>query len=328
MKDNKRIVNKYEYPDFLASALAIHGSVTPKVLKQVFVVTLYACFISLLSLCITWLAIPISPFEYAGLVMGLILVFRINAGYDRWWEARKLWGTVVNNSRNLAIIINNYVSSTEKHSIQQLMGYIAAIPYLMKNNLRMDESVKEVQHLVSPTTLEELSKIVHKPNFISSKVAGLLSLLLKENKMNEFSFLKAEECRETLIDCQGACERILKTPMPFVMAIKSRRFILLFLLILPIALVDYSIVINPLVTALVAYALFSLDQIGIELQNPFSPERLSHLPLGDICRGIEMNVMEIYKNNGEQGLPSSAQKINKPENPYQSNKARDFQTND
>lgn len=314
MKDNRKIVNQYESPDFLASALAIHGSVTPKVLKPVLVATLYACFISLLSLFIPWLAIPISPFEYAGLVMGLILVFRINAGYDRWWEARKLWGSVVNSSRNLAIIIANYVPSTEKKAMEDLMGYIAAIPYLMKNNLRMDESVKEVEHLIDPAIFQDLQKIIHKPNFISSKVASLLSLLLKENKMNEFSFLKAEDCREVIIDCQGACERILKTPMPFVMAIKSRRFILLFLLILPIALVDYSIYINPLVTALVAYALFSLDQIGVELQNPFSPERLSHLPLGDICRGIETNVMEIYKSTENNYIPAITQKVNNHQN--------------
>nr|WP_274544678.1 bestrophin family ion channel [Legionella oakridgensis] len=164
----------------------MHGSVTPKVLKQVLVTTLYACFISLLSLFIPWLAIPISPFEYAGLVMGLILVFRINAGYDRWWEARKLWGSVVNSSRNLAIITANYVSSTEKQSIQHLMGYIAAIPYLMKNNLRMDESIKEVEHLIDPVTFQELPNIIHKPNFISNKVAGLLSLLVKEIKLMNF----------------------------------------------------------------------------------------------------------------------------------------------
>ncbi len=295
MKDNKKIVNQYEYPSFLASALAIHGSVTPKVLKQVLVATIYSCFISWISVFIPSLSLPISPFEYAGLVMGLILVFRINAGYDRWWEARKLWGSVVNASRNLAIIISNYVKQTEKPCIDRVMGYIAAMPYLMKNNLRMNTSITEVEHLLDKETYHELAQSSHKPNFLSSKIAGLLASFLEENKINQFSFLKAEECRGIIVDCQGACERILKTPMPFVMAIKSRRFILLFLLILPIALVNYSIYITPLVTALVAYALFSLDQIGVELQNPFSPEKLSHLPLGDISRNIEMNIEEIYK---------------------------------
>ncbi|CAM2955409.1 bestrophin family ion channel [Legionella anisa] len=107
--------------------------------------------------------------------------------------------------------------------------------------------------------------------------------------------MKAEELRQAVLDCQGACERILKTPMPFVMAIKSRRFILLFLIILPVALVNYSAYINPIIVTLVAYALFSLDQIGVELQNPFSIENLSHLPLNDICNTIENNIMEIKK---------------------------------
>ena len=112
-------------------------------------------------------------------------------------------------------------------------------------------------------------------------------------QLDSFSFLQAEEKRALILDCQGACERILKTPMPFVMAVKSRRFIFLFLLPLPFALVNVSVFISPVITGLVAYALFALDQIGVELQNPFSEERLSHLPLNEICQTIEKNILEI-----------------------------------
>lgn len=296
MKNSNKFENKYEYPGFLKSAMTVNGSVTPKVLTQVLMTTLYATFISVMSLFFHWLSISVSPFEYAGLVMGLILVFRVNAGYDRWWEARKLWGSLVNNSRNLAVIITSYVHKNNKKTIDQLIRYCAAMPYLMKNNLRGDDSILEVKHLVDEDIYLILEKIDHKPNYISSKIASLLADLLQSNELNEFSFLKAEGCREAIIDCQGASERILKTPMPFVMAVKSRRFILLFLLFLPIALVSYSIYINPLVTALVSYALFSLDQIGVELQNPFSQTHLSHLPLDNICKTIETNIMEIALN--------------------------------
>lgn len=227
--------------------------------------------------------------------MGLILVFRVNAGYDRWWEARKLWGTVVNCSRNLAIIIRSYVDPSNRGEIDKMLDLVAAMPYLMKNSLRGSNSIEEVKHLLSDETYAELQEWQHKPNFISAKQASILSQMQESGKLNQFSFLKAEEVREIIIDCQGACERILKTPMPFVMAIKSRRFILLFLIILPAALVNYSPYISPLVVTLVAYALFSLDQIGVELQNPFSIENLSHLPLNDICKTIERNVMEIKK---------------------------------
>ena len=120
----------------------------------------------------------------------------------------------------------------------------------------------------------------------------MLSQMQENGILNSFSFLKAEELREAILDCQGACERILRTPMPFVMAIKSRRFIFLFLIILPFGIVNYSVYINPIIVTLVGYALFALDQIGVELQNPFSTENLSHLPLSDICNTIEKNLME------------------------------------
>lgn len=296
MKENKKTINQYEYPNFMECALAIHGSVSPRVWKKVLAVCIYACFVSLLSIFVPWLSLPISPFEYAGVIMGLILVFRVNAGYDRWWEARKLWGNVVNCSRNLAIFIISYVDTSNRGEIGKILGLIAAMPYLMKNSLRGASSIEEVKHLLCEDTYAELQQWQHKPNLISSKLAFMLSQMQDSGKLNQFSFLKAEELRGTILDCQGACERILKTPMPFVMAIKSRRFILLFLIILPVALVNYSLYINPIIVTLVAYALFSLDQIGVELQNPFSIDNLSHLPLNDICSTIENNVMEIKKS--------------------------------
>lgn len=300
MKENKKIINQYEYPNFMASALAIHGSVTPRVWKKVLAVCIYACFISLLSLFIPWLALPISPFEYAGVIMGLILVFRVNAGYDRWWEARKLWGTVVNCSRNLAIIVTSYIDPSNRSEIDKMLSLIAAMPYLMKNALRGMTAAEEVKHLLSEDTYTELQQWQHQPNLISTKLALMLSQMHKSGQLNQFAFLKAEELRESILDCQGACERILKTPMPFVMAIKSRRFILLFLIILPVALINYSAYITPIIVTLVAYALFSLDQIGVELQNPFSIQNLSHLPLDTICHNIESNIKEIQTNKVQQ----------------------------
>lgn len=117
-------------------------------------------------------------------------------------------------------------------------------------------------------------------------IAQELNRVRLSNELDSFSFLQAEEKRALILDSQGACERIPKTPMPFVMAVKSRRFIFSFLLALPFSLVNISLLISPVISGLVAYVLFSLDQIGIELQDPFSEERLSHLPLTSIPRGL------------------------------------------
>jgi putative membrane protein len=295
MNYKKQSVNRHEHPGFLKNALALRGSVTPKVFKRVLLMIGYSSFISCLYNFFPSISLPIGPFEYAGLMMGLVLVFRVNAGYDRWWEARKIWGNVVNQSRNLAIIISSYPNTRNMNWSNKVTNYIAALPYLMKNNLRGDTSVEEIRHLVDTPLLSILEQSEHKPNALSSIIAQELNRFRLSNELDSFSFLQAEEKRAFILDSQGACERILKTPMPFVMAVKSRRFIFSFLLALPFALVSISLLVSPVITGLVAYALFSLDQIGIELQNPFSEERLSHLPLNDICETIEKNIIEIQK---------------------------------
>lgn len=298
MKDKKQWVNRHEYAGFLKNALALKGSVTPKVFKRVLFMIAYSSFISCLYHYIPSISLPIGPFEYAGFIMGLILVFRVNAGYDRWWEARKIWGNIVNQSRNLAIIVNHYPRTINPHWKTKVTNYIMALPYLMKNHLRGDTSIEEIRDLLDATVLSEIERSEHKPNILSSIIAQELNQVRLNQEFDSFSFLQAEEKRALILDSQGACERILKTPMPFVMAVKSRRFIFSFLLALPFALVNISSLINPVITALVSYAFFSLDQIGFELQNPFSEERLSHLPLHEICETIKKNLLEINKMMG------------------------------
>lgn len=293
MKHEQKWVNQHEHAGFLKNALAINGSVTPKVFKKVLLMVVYSSLISCLYYFIPFVSLPIGPFEYAGLVMGLILVFRVNAGYDRWWEARKIWGNIVNQSRNLAIIVSNYSDTKNAEWKIRVTNFISALPYLMKNNLRGDGSIEVIKHLVENSIFSILEQSEHKPNALSSIIAQELYISRSSGELDPFSFFQAEEKRSIILDAQGACERILKTPMPFVMAVKSRRFIFLFLLALPFALVNMSVLITPVITGLVAYAIFSLDQIGVELQNPFSEERLSHLPLNEICQTIERNILEI-----------------------------------
>lgn len=295
MRVRKKIVNKHEHESFFRSAIALSGSVTPIVFRNVVLVMIYSCFVSYLYYYFPDIALPIGPFEYASLVMGLILVFRLNAGYDRWWEARKLWGSIVNQSRNLAIIIAKYTEHEDPSWRLKVTNYVQALPFVIKNFLRGTQSIEEVKHLFPEEFLNRLKTSKHKPNLLFSEIAKEINFARQNKHMDHFSFMQAEEKRAALMDCLGACERILRTPIPYVMAVKSRRFILLFLIALPFALVNMSPGINPVISGLVSYTLLSLDQIGVELQNPFSEKRLSHLPLNDICKTIQSNVLEVQE---------------------------------
>jgi putative membrane protein len=283
------LANQPESKSFMATALAWQGSVTPKVLPRVVVAAIYATLVCFVSTLVPAFGIPITPFEYSGTVLALILVLRVNAGQDRWWEARKIWGSIVNQSRNLALVLYGY-SETKNENVVTGLRWVAAWPHVMRESLRKEKSLVEVGELVGHHEAELLRKAENMSMYVSLKIT---EVLLEQRKLglDSFAFLRAETERSQLVDAIGACERIRNTRMPLVLAIKTRQFILFFVSLLPLGLVDSVGWMTPLIVALASYPLFSLDEIGAELQNPFSARNLSHLPLDQICKSISGNVM-------------------------------------
>ena len=302
-RNSSYLTNRTEYDSFVKNALAIAGSITPVIFNRVVFTSLYAAGITLLVQQVPGLALDSDPFEFAGIVLGVILVFRLNAGYDRWWEARKWWGSIVNQSRNLAIITCAYPHADESWRREVLL-HVACLPYVFKNSLRGLDFRHEYSRFLGERVSEELVESEHMPTFLSLRIAKLLAKARENEEMDGFSFLEAEKQRSSLIDAIGACERILKTPIPLVIAINTRRFIFAFLLFLPFALPGEIGWLTPGVIFVIAYALFSLDQIGIELQNPFASDKRSHLPLTSICETIANNVLELDSELCEKILDS------------------------
>jgi ion channel-forming bestrophin family protein len=286
---------------FWQEAFALYGSITPQVTPIVLVFGVIAtgiCGISWLAEKLFQLpfALEITPYEFAGAVLGLLLVLRTNAGHDRWWEARKLWGGIVNQSRNLAISAISYGPPNSEWQ-EKVVRWTAVFPHVARLSLRGERPSSEVANLVGPENAAQIAAANHMPSFVALKLSDLLREACERLGMDRFAFIQVDRERALLIDHIGACERILKTPLPRAYSIKIRQFILLFLLTLPLALLhrtesDWLV---PFITMLVAYPLLSLDQIGIELENPFSTSNLSHLPLDEISATIEANLFGILK---------------------------------
>ena len=112
--------------------------------------------------------------------------------------------------------------------------------------------------------------------------------------MDRFAYLRAQEERSRLIDHIGGCERILKTPMPTAYSIEIHQFVFVFLVSLPFGILAKAGWLTPLVTMLVAFPILALDEIGVELQNPFSTANLNHLPLDRICQDLEQNLTALF----------------------------------
>jgi len=299
---------------FWTGALILRGSVTPRVIVDVFVFGTIAAVITVGSIFVrnqfgVKLSVPVGAF---GAVLGLLLVLRTNAGYDRWWEARKLWGGIVNQSRNLAVAGLTY-GPDDATWRKWFVRWAAAFPHVMRRSLREERMMPEVARLIGSVDVGRITKNEHMPSLVAHELAGMLREA-RDRGLDPLAFLQAEQQRSQLIDHLGGCERIRQTPLARSSAIQVRRFILLFLTTLPFALIDAfdydlieqtvwsmklkaSICLVPFFVMLMAYPLLSLDRIGMELQNPFDTRRVDHLPLDEICNTIEQNLLEMLKHD-------------------------------
>lgn len=240
----------------------------------------------------------VEPYELIGAALAVLLMLRTNTGYDRWYEGRKLWGGIVNQSRNLAQIGLAY-GPREAGWRSEFVTWVAAFSHACRHSLRGERNIDDMRALLGDD-LERLQSAQHMPLYATRQIAALLQRAVDDDQMDRFAFMQAEQQRGELIDHIGACERILKTPLAKALSVKIRRFLVLYLVALPFGIFDKSGALTPLIVVLVAYPLLSLDQISVELQNPFSTNRLSHLPLDDICRNIEKNVMALLDDAEEE----------------------------
>ncbi len=313
--DDEREPASPAYSYWLGTFL-LRGAVGPLVIVDVVAFGIIASLIVFTSQAVTnhykvSLTVPARPFEVAGAVLALLLVLRLNAGYERWWEARKLWGGVVNQCRNLAISGLAY-GPTEHEWRVNFIKWVATFPHVMRRSLRGEHKFPELAHLLSSERIGWLLRNQHMPDAVSREIASLLSEA-RSKGMDGFAFQQIERQRGLLIDHLGGCERILKTPLARSGAILVRQFIFIFLVTLPLPLLQdvegtifgavhgfdelHRIWLIPLFVMLLAFMLLSLDRIGMELQNPFDTCRIDFLPLDSICMTIEKNLLELLHDD-------------------------------
>lgn len=286
---------------FWTDALTWYGTVTPLVMPQVLLFGLYGVLVGLVHEWHDWPGLESGPVQFTAAFLALLLVLRTNSGYERWWEARKLWGGIVNQSRNLAISGLAY-GSRDPEWRERFVRWTVAFSHVSRRSLRGERVLPELLPLLRDEgAAERITRAQHMPSFVAQGLASLLREAVEHGELDRVALLAVDKERAQLIDHVGGCERILKTPLPRVHTVKLRRFIMLYLLALPIAVVGQLWWLPGLVTALVAYPLLAIDQIAVQLENPFSPKNLSHLPLDSICETIEGNLLALLEE--EEALP-------------------------
>ncbi|RYY32021.1 MAG: hypothetical protein EOP46_19930 [Sphingobacteriaceae bacterium] len=221
-----------------------------------------------------------------GFVISLLLVFRTNTAYDRWWEGRRLWGALVNNSRNLAIKLDVMLAGKDDKTIFRRL--IPAYAHVLNLHLK---NVDISHELFDDATLSP-EHYKHKPNQIAKAIMAKLNELYKEGKVtgDQLIILNAEV--QSFTDICGACERIKNTPIPYSYSAFIKKFIFFYVMTLPFGYVfqlGYYVV--PVVV-FVFYVLASLELIAEEIEDPFGTDP-NDLPLDKIAENIKKNVEEL-----------------------------------
>lgn len=229
--------------------------------------------------------------QLLGFVLSLLLVFRTNTAYDRWWEGRKLWGSLVNNSRNLAIKLNALLKPDDEYNRKFFSRVIPLFATVLKNHLALETTRLALDASEHPE-LAELDKNKHVPNQIASLLAQRIYRLSKDGKISGEELITLNNELQSFADICGACERIKNTPIPFSYSLFVKKFIFTYVLTLPFGFVfTLGFWVIPVVT-FIFYVLGSLEIIAEEIEDPFGGDE-NDLPIEKISASIKRHVAEI-----------------------------------
>jgi putative membrane protein len=248
-----------------------------------------------LSFLVSWYDLhfisTLTMHQLLGIVLGLFLVFRTNTAYDRWWEGRRLWGLMVNNTRNLSFKIHAYLDIKDKAERLWFAQMICNLTISFKDSLRGRVNLEDLD-IVDQETTNALEKAKHVPNIISSMLYNRVTGLFKSGRITGDQLITLDRELKEFSDIIGGCERIKNTPIPFSYSMYIKKFIFIYLLTLPIGLVGDEGYITIPIVILITYVLLGVELIAEEIEDPFGKDS-NDLPTDELSGKIKENVKEI-----------------------------------
>ncbi|MEH2078553.1 MAG: bestrophin family ion channel [Nostoc sp.] len=280
---------------WLRTVLQPKGSVIKAIFKHILWCGAFGFLISLLHHFDKPVSQPILGSVIPSIVLGLLLVFRTNTAYERFWEGRKCWGSIVNNVRNLARQIwvsVDEISPEDKNNKITALNLLAAFAVTTKLHLRGEAVNSELENLMPSTKYIKLKIMNNPPIEVAFWIGDYLQEQYNRNCLNSYQITSMQELLNNLVDNLGACERILKTPMPLAYAIHLKQLLILYCFLLPFQIVENLGWWTGLISALVGFTVFGIEAIGLEIENPFGYDA-NDLPLDAICETMKRNIDDL-----------------------------------
>ncbi|HEX2533370.1 MAG TPA: bestrophin family ion channel [Chitinophagaceae bacterium] len=281
-----------------------------KIKYEIVVIALYALLVAVLydNYHLTRISIPISVPTILGTVISLLLGFRSNQAYDRWWEARHVWGAIVNDSRTLARQLVSFtpsgmesdpIRSYVHRNIQRQIGWC----YSLALHLRGQNARAGLDKHLERSEYEALAEVDNVPSALLDRMGRDLQWALEEGWINRFQQVEIDRTLTRLTDAMGKCERIKNTVFPSTYSLYIHLSLLLFIVLLPFGVIEYFGVFEvPLVVAISACFLL-IEKMAIHLQDPFE-NKPTDTPMTTISQNIEKNLTQLYELHAHAARPA------------------------
>ncbi|PMS20709.1 hypothetical protein C0Z18_09180 [Trinickia dabaoshanensis] len=293
------------YPNWLRMMLVIRGSVILDIAPQLIVTIGFAALVTVLrnSLIVDKVHLTFVPFSLIGLTLAIFLGFRNNTSYARYWEARNLWGTVLNDTRALARQALTLVDDHREAPV--FVNRLIAFTHALRHQLRGTDAAADLARLLTEPERTRVRDVRYKPAILLVMAGEWLREQRRLGRLTDplAQAMEGPMCR--LGDALGGCERIAGTPIPFTYAVIIHRTVYLYCLLLPFGLADSIGGMTPIVVGFVAYTFFALEALSAEIEDPFGTQP-NDLPLDALCQGIEATLLETL---GRRDLPPVPQPV-------------------
>ncbi|WP_434668929.1 bestrophin family protein [Klebsiella sp. B345] len=235
--------------------------------------------------------LTVAPFSLLGIAIAIFLGFRNSAGYNRFVEARNLWGTVLIAERTLMRQLKNILPA-EHHTHQKIASYLVAFGWSLKHQLRKTDPQADLNRLLPAETVAEILRSAMPTNRILVLVGHELGQLRAAGQVSDITYGLMDNKLDELAHVLGGCERLAGTPVPFAYTLILQRTVYLFCSLLPFALVGDLHYMTPFVSVFISYTFLSWDSLAEELEDPFGTAA-NDLPLNAICNTIERNLLDM-----------------------------------
>lgn len=272
-----------------------HGSVLPQLMPRLLLLLLFSILVVYFKPFLLEHNLHINPniFTLFGIALAIFLGFRNSVSYDRFWEGRKLWGALLNDTRSLARQSHTLIDCSDyNEKREEFINLLIAFVYSLKHQLRQTDANDDITRLVSTDFANNLNEAHFKPIIILRELGNWVKRAKKEGKLDSITQLAFEENLNKLSDIVGGCERISSTPIPYTYSVLLHRTVYIYCFMLPFGFVETLGWVTPFAIVFIAYTYVAIEAIADELEDPFGTQP-NDLALDTMTQMIENTLLEL-----------------------------------